>query len=210
MMAERESNENPVHHPLHPPTNQRAIILQPVADFPYRMTYHSSIVHVFHQQLGRSSLMSVVPSLHNVETLPGGIPNNNLATTPQLCRYGAGNSVQYEELQNDTGGIQSQLLEIGNDINIGGISKVDIDSGTTSPAEPRSLSDREPKSDDSFQQTNNDCDQSAVQITRQESKLDSRWHLSYTQLKEYNELHGNTVVPRGFTPNTKLASWVRQ
>ena len=47
-------------------------------------------------------------------------------------------------------------------------------------------------------------------ITEEHKKTDSKWHASFEQLKQYKEMNGHTIVPRGYSLNSKLASWVRQ
>ncbi len=194
MIAECETNRNREDHHLNAPTNQ------------FQLRYHPSVVHIFHHQTRSTSIMSGTPPLPNVVTLPvaGSIPNLFHITTPEAenqraSRFHAepsygkvshllGSPFQEEDLLNDK---------------VDGISKVQVNSGPNSPAEP-------------FQQSHPDCDHLEAQIAkhspRSESrrKVDDRWHLLYTQLVEYNQIHGNTIVPRGYTLNTKLASWVRQ
>jgi hypothetical protein len=42
-----------------------------------------------------------------------------------------------------------------------------------------------------------------------ESKFDARWYTSLGELKHFKQIHGHTIVPRGYCENPKLASWVR-
>jgi Helicase associated domain len=39
-------------------------------------------------------------------------------------------------------------------------------------------------------------------------KLDSRWLSSLDELKQFKQANGHTIVPRGYSENPKLASWV--
>ena len=41
-------------------------------------------------------------------------------------------------------------------------------------------------------------------------KQDTKWLVSYRELKEYKTEYGDCIVPRGFPLNTKLASWVAE
>lgn len=41
-------------------------------------------------------------------------------------------------------------------------------------------------------------------------KKDTKWLLMYDQLRKYKEEHGNTIVPRGYGLNPRLASWVAE
>ena len=43
-----------------------------------------------------------------------------------------------------------------------------------------------------------------------EPKKDTKWLLMLEELKEYKAVHGNCIVPRGFSPNPRLASWVAE
>lgn len=44
----------------------------------------------------------------------------------------------------------------------------------------------------------------------QEPKKDVKWLQMLDELKEYKEKHGNCIVPRGYAPNPRLASWVAE
>lgn len=41
-------------------------------------------------------------------------------------------------------------------------------------------------------------------------KKDAKWLATLEKLKEYKKVHGNCVVPRGFSPDPRLASWVAE
>jgi Helicase associated domain len=41
-----------------------------------------------------------------------------------------------------------------------------------------------------------------------EPKLDFRWLTSLSELKQFKQANGHTIVPRGYSENPKLASWV--
>jgi hypothetical protein len=41
-------------------------------------------------------------------------------------------------------------------------------------------------------------------------KKDDKWLGMLQELKEYKETHGNCIVPRGYSPNPRLASWVAE
>ena len=43
-----------------------------------------------------------------------------------------------------------------------------------------------------------------------EPKKDTKWLLMLEELKEYKATNGNCIVPRGFSPNPRLASWVAE
>lgn len=43
-----------------------------------------------------------------------------------------------------------------------------------------------------------------------EPKKDTKWLLMLEELKEYKAANGNCIVPRGFSPNPRLASWVAE
>lgn len=45
--------------------------------------------------------------------------------------------------------------------------------------------------------------------TFKKPKFDSRWLTSLCELKQFSQENGHTVVPRGYSENPKLASWVR-
>jgi len=40
------------------------------------------------------------------------------------------------------------------------------------------------------------------------SKHDEKWFAMFEQLKEYQRVHGNTLVPQTFAPNRRLGRWV--
>lgn len=42
------------------------------------------------------------------------------------------------------------------------------------------------------------------------AKRNNKWLASYEQLVAYKEKYGNCIVPRGYTPNSRLASWVAE
>jgi hypothetical protein len=42
------------------------------------------------------------------------------------------------------------------------------------------------------------------------NKFDSKWYASYGRLKCFKQLTGHTIVPRGYSHDPKLASWVRK
>jgi Helicase associated domain len=44
--------------------------------------------------------------------------------------------------------------------------------------------------------------------TSEGPKLDSRWLSSLDELKQFKQANGHTIVPRGYSENPKLASWV--
>ena len=41
-------------------------------------------------------------------------------------------------------------------------------------------------------------------------KMDIKWLETLEQLKEYRTMHGNCIVPRGYSENPRLASWVAE
>ena len=41
-------------------------------------------------------------------------------------------------------------------------------------------------------------------------KKDSKWMITYQELLAYRAQHGDCVVPRGYPPNPRLASWVAE
>ena len=45
---------------------------------------------------------------------------------------------------------------------------------------------------------------------KEAAKRDNKWLASYAQLVAYKEKHGNCIVPRGYTPDSRLASWVAE
>lgn len=47
-------------------------------------------------------------------------------------------------------------------------------------------------------------------ILNRNGKKSLKWYTMLEQLKQYKEEHGNCIVPRGFAPNSKLASWVAE
>lgn len=57
------------------------------------------------------------------------------------------------------------------------------------------------------QQDDLDCQPSAAKRAKHK---DVRWLSNLEQLKEYKKNHGDCVVPRGFSANPKLASWVAE
>ncbi|GKY99967.1 hypothetical protein MPSEU_000950300 [Mayamaea pseudoterrestris] len=42
------------------------------------------------------------------------------------------------------------------------------------------------------------------------SKKDSKWLMVYARLKDYKKKHGDCIVPRGYAPDPRLASWVAE
>ena len=96
-----------------------------------------------------------------------------------------------------------------------------VDSGPNYPARPQLFSHTQQKSDLSLHHTGNHQDSGlskpkkskeskSMPITEEHKKTDSKWHASFEQLKQYKEMNGHTIVPRGYSLNSKLASWVRQ
>lgn len=47
-------------------------------------------------------------------------------------------------------------------------------------------------------------------VLNRNGKKSSKWYAMLEQLKQYKSEHGDCIVPRGFAPNTKLASWVAE
>ena len=41
-------------------------------------------------------------------------------------------------------------------------------------------------------------------------KKDSKWMVTYQELLAYRAQHGDCLVPRGYPPNPRLASWVAE
>lgn len=110
----------------------------------------------------------------------------------------------------------SEGVEIVNTL----MRKVDDDSGGNYLAEPQLFNNSEHKLDLSLQHSYQDSGHSKLKISKKQrnskpqvnkhKKTDSKWHASYEQLKQYKQQHGHTIVPRGYSLNTKLASWVGQ
>ena len=46
--------------------------------------------------------------------------------------------------------------------------------------------------------------------TPAEPKKDTKWLLMLEELKDYKSKYGNCIVPRGYAPNPRLASWVAE
>ena len=201
MIAEFETNINRDDRHLNAPANQ----------YQYQLRYHSSIVHIFHHHIRSLSIMSGTPPLPNVVTLPvaGSIPNLFHITTPEGenqrdSRFHAEPcNGKFSHLHRSS--FQDEELP---HVQVEGISKVQVNSGPKSPPKP--------KSDSSYKQSHPNSVHFEAQSTKQSPRserrrvIDDRWHLLYIQLKDYHRIHGNTIVPRGYTLNTKLGSWVRQ
>ena len=62
---------------------------------------------------------------------------------------------------------------------------------------PKKKAPKKPKSDSDSTQT-------------AEPKKDTKWLLMLEELKDYKADHGNCIVPRGYSPNPRLASWVAE
>mmetsp|Transcript_5649 Transcript_5649/g.13316 ORF Transcript_5649/g.13316 Transcript_5649/m.13316 type:complete len:384 (+) Transcript_5649:55-1206(+) len=79
-----------------------------------------------------------------------------------------------------------------------------------SASSPSSKLDVQPVSNVSnAEQQDDDLDSQPPAAKRAKHK-DVRWLSNLEQLKEYKEKHGDCVVPRGFSGNPKLASWVAE
>jgi hypothetical protein len=50
----------------------------------------------------------------------------------------------------------------------------------------------------------------SVKARSTKKKQDTKWLISYEELKEYRTEYGDCIVPRGFPPNPRLASWVAE
>ena len=192
------------------------------------LNYHSSILHLYHQQMNHSSLLasSFPPSSPQLVTLVGGFPNlhhvsileteyqRQLRLQAELHGTGtfshlSGISLQPEELPNLPHMLQIQAVDNTTCINIPFTSN-SVDKSTKSKAD----CNVEQNSDSSFAQSRSKAQSSKKErqskpIVESPQKVDAKWHASYEELKKYKELHGNTIVPRGYSLNSKLASWVR-
>ena len=51
--------------------------------------------------------------------------------------------------------------------------------------------------------------ENSKQQHQKDNNADSKWLASLQELKKFKEEHGHTIVPRGYSSNPKLASWVR-
>jgi len=57
---------------------------------------------------------------------------------------------------------------------------------------------------------NGDSNNTANQIQPLPKKKDTKWLATYEELLAYKRQHGDCVVPRGYPPNPRLASWVAE
>jgi Helicase associated domain len=224
-----------------------------------RLNYHSSIMHLYHQQMNHpsiftdnlpplvptniSSLSTVaqaygIPNLHHVSMLGTEYQRQirlqteryNTATFSHL----RGIPFQAEEFHQHMETSQTGPVDDANSINNAYntneeeevdnntcMSKADGDSGVNYPTEQQLYCNMEQKTDLSLQKNHQESGhlkakiskkerKKSIPIIKQHKKIDSKWHASYEQLKQYKQKHGNTIVPRGYSLNSKLASWVRQ
>lgn len=47
-------------------------------------------------------------------------------------------------------------------------------------------------------------------VVKENKKNDTKWLETLKKLKEYKDLHGDCIVPRGYNQDTRLASWVAE
>jgi Helicase associated domain len=50
----------------------------------------------------------------------------------------------------------------------------------------------------------------SIPRVKQHQHVASKWYTLYEQLLQFKQLYGHTIVPRGYSANVKLASWVCQ
>jgi Helicase associated domain len=90
--------------------------------------------------------------------------------------------------------------------------KVNSETGTVSPLSPQgkiSAAAKEKQSLD-LKPPPKSKKRSAEDQPRKSKKKDTKWLTTLEELKRYKQENGNTIVPRGYSQNPRLASWVAE
>lgn len=138
---------------------------------------------------------SVPPSTNNINSRPQEPPSSNIqikAEDPNHKKRG------FDELDSSEEADSTRATELPKPIEIASQESQKPPSVEPKKRSPKKFSPRKySKNDDAF-------------LNNQEPKKDTKWLQMLEELKEYKAKHGNCIVPRGYAPNPRLASWVAE
>jgi hypothetical protein len=93
-------------------------------------------------------------------------------------------------------------VSLQTDEKITAISRRPDISNQEPPTKKTKLEVKEPKEEDKAQKKD--------KATQKPKKKDTKWLGNFEKLKEYKEKNGDTIVPRGYALDSRLASWVAE